>query len=1215
MKKLLLLVGLLLISTAGFSQIGIGNTNPDSSSLLDITATDKGVLVPRVSLTDVTNIVTPINNPTESLLVYNTNNSVTGGNGIGFYYFNGTSWKKITSTDDIPSVNLKDIGVVSAFPGATYPNDMFLPISGGTFNDADYPEFANFISNLDSDVVTNNGNGTFTLANWNNNGIFLRSTGGNASSIGDLQQDATALPNTSFSTASESVATDSDGNHTHSISTKQDDWNVSGGPISGGPSFGIDNGTLAPRLDTDSAGNHTHNVTIPVLNINGGDAETRPINRSITWVIKVKPSASSVSNLTINNITDIGTDNQNITGSGLVGTNLTIGIENGSSQVINLASLQDGTGTDDQNITGSGLSGTNLTIGIENGASQVIDLSSLQGSNTLDQAYDEGGPGAGSTINANDGAVTIGGLDGLLVTGIFNIGDTAISGAGIRMFFNPNKVAFRAGGISGNQWDNANIGIYSNALGRNTKASGGYSTALGYSATASGVRSVSIGYNTVANGTNSIAIGASTTASGDNATAMGTSTRASSYSQFTIGRFNTLIGSNSSSWDLNDPLFVIGNGFTNTNRGNALTILKSGLMNINDEYNMPLTDGAPNYIMQTNGTGQVSFVDPATIGDGTGTDDQNLTGATLTGTSLQIDIENGNSATVNLASLQDGTGTDDQNIVGSGLSGTNLTIGIENGSSQVINLSSLQDGTGTDDQNITGSGLSGTNLTIGIENGSSQVINLASLQDGTGTDDQNIAGSGLSGTNLTIGIENGSSQVINLASLQDGTGTDDQNIAGSGLSGTNLTIGIENGSSQVINLASLQDGTGTDDQAIDTFSFDSASNILTLEVENDGVAAQTVNLSSLQDGTGTDDQNLTGATLTGTSLQIDIENGNSTTVDLGTLQDGNTQNTLDQAYDEGGAGSGRSITADSGTVEINGSGGLSINRDTNAAGSAINVNQLATSTGDKEAINTTLETGATTPFVTKLSYMKASTLNHYGIHAFTDGSRVGTEVAHFEINSTPTYTSSISGVTSTVSYNNIINYDSYGFKSEVSGSGESSKYGYYTYIPVSSGGDHFGVYANIQKNNSYAGYFIGRLSLGNTTTNRYLMPAADGAANFIMQTNGLGQVSFVDPLTIADGTGSDDQNITGSGLSGTNLTIGIENGTSQVINLASLQDGTGTDNQNISGSGVAGTNLTIGIENGASEVINLSSLQDGVGATKIDELTDGKSDATGSTVF
>ena len=77
------------------------------------------------------------------------------------------------------------------------------------------------------------------------------------------------------------------------------------------------------------------------------------------------------------NTSKSSTVDQNISGSGLSGTTLTIGIEGGSSETVSLSSLQDGTGTDDQNISGSGLSGTTLTIGIEGGNSQAVDLSSL----------------------------------------------------------------------------------------------------------------------------------------------------------------------------------------------------------------------------------------------------------------------------------------------------------------------------------------------------------------------------------------------------------------------------------------------------------------------------------------------------------------------------------------------------------------------------------------------------------------------------------------------------------------------------------------------------------------------------------------------------------------------------------------------------------------------------------------------------------------------
>jgi hypothetical protein len=71
--------------------VGIGTLLPDNSALLDIQATDKGLLIPRVNLISVTDITT-IPSPAISLLVYNTNSAITGGTGAGFYYWNGTQW-------------------------------------------------------------------------------------------------------------------------------------------------------------------------------------------------------------------------------------------------------------------------------------------------------------------------------------------------------------------------------------------------------------------------------------------------------------------------------------------------------------------------------------------------------------------------------------------------------------------------------------------------------------------------------------------------------------------------------------------------------------------------------------------------------------------------------------------------------------------------------------------------------------------------------------------------------------------------------------------------------------------------------------------------------------------------------------------------------------------------------------------------------------------
>jgi len=67
---------------------------------------------------------------------------------------------------------------------------------------------------------------------------------------------------------------------------------------------------------------------------------------------------------------------------------------------------------------------------------------------------------------------------GLLVTG--TTGTTPISGAGTRMMWVPAKAAFRAGTVTGTEWDNASIGSYSAAFGYGTIASGDGSLASGY---------------------------------------------------------------------------------------------------------------------------------------------------------------------------------------------------------------------------------------------------------------------------------------------------------------------------------------------------------------------------------------------------------------------------------------------------------------------------------------------------------------------------------------------------------------------------------------------------------------------------------------------------------------------------------------------------------------------------------------------------------------
>lgn len=98
MKKITLSVALLLFGGAYMAnaQVGIGTTEPHASALLHIDAKDKGVLIPNISLTAL-DAALPVGSPAESLLVYNTNETI----GKGFYFWSANKWNRITDGTNI----------------------------------------------------------------------------------------------------------------------------------------------------------------------------------------------------------------------------------------------------------------------------------------------------------------------------------------------------------------------------------------------------------------------------------------------------------------------------------------------------------------------------------------------------------------------------------------------------------------------------------------------------------------------------------------------------------------------------------------------------------------------------------------------------------------------------------------------------------------------------------------------------------------------------------------------------------------------------------------------------------------------------------------------------------------------------------------------------------------------------------------------------------
>lgn len=99
MKKLFFVPAFLLtFSFVNAQNVGINTTGaaPDAGAGLDISFTNKGLLVPRVSISNLSTIAPITGSSTESLLVYNTNSTT----GTGFHYWDGSQWVRMSINGD-----------------------------------------------------------------------------------------------------------------------------------------------------------------------------------------------------------------------------------------------------------------------------------------------------------------------------------------------------------------------------------------------------------------------------------------------------------------------------------------------------------------------------------------------------------------------------------------------------------------------------------------------------------------------------------------------------------------------------------------------------------------------------------------------------------------------------------------------------------------------------------------------------------------------------------------------------------------------------------------------------------------------------------------------------------------------------------------------------------------------------------------------------------
>jgi hypothetical protein len=126
------------------------------------------------------------------------------------------------------------------------------------------------------------------------------------------------------------------------------------------------------------------------------------------------------------------------------------------------------------------------------------------------------------------------------------------------------------------------IGRSSFAMGYSSRSYGAYSIAGGYGSIARGLASFAMGNQSKTEGTNTTAIGQGAIARGYYTASIGRGTIARSRSSFVVGEYNDSITTSSTefTWVDTDPIFIIGNGQSNTTRHNAVTVLKNGNVGI-----------------------------------------------------------------------------------------------------------------------------------------------------------------------------------------------------------------------------------------------------------------------------------------------------------------------------------------------------------------------------------------------------------------------------------------------------------------------------------------------------------------------------------------------------------------------------------------------------------------------------------------------------------
>lgn len=153
--RLLILTGIFFTAILGTAQV-TNNTeiptsindngqSPDASAILDVQSTDKGVLFPRMTLTQRTGI----SNPSEGLLVYQTDDD------NGFYYYSGGEWSQIVSDKKLfdPSLPFGSEDLEGVHVAITSNNSYTVPANSNFYGIIDLYDKSNYPIYINSEEL------------------------------------------------------------------------------------------------------------------------------------------------------------------------------------------------------------------------------------------------------------------------------------------------------------------------------------------------------------------------------------------------------------------------------------------------------------------------------------------------------------------------------------------------------------------------------------------------------------------------------------------------------------------------------------------------------------------------------------------------------------------------------------------------------------------------------------------------------------------------------------------------------------------------------------------------------------------------------------------------------------------------------------------------------------------------------------------------------